>query len=156
MLDSLHTLQPPARTLVKMEVPAPLLAHVTVLLDGQADNVKQVLLLCMSSNQKKLIYWFCCPSLNCGKQYHCPLILKPAATIDCGNPGIPQNAYQDLPSTTLGSQVTYHCMQGYVLVGEGTRECTDNGLWSGSLPTCQCEFTQNCLCCEVNQALPQR
>ena len=68
--------------------------------------------------------------------------LHSTAAIDCGDPGTPQNGYQELPSTTLGSQVTYRCQQGYVLVGGGTRECMDSGLWSGSLPVCECELTK--------------
>ena len=36
-------------------------------------------------------------------------------------------------------------MQGYILIGEGTRECLDSGLWSGSLPTCQCELNASAL-----------
>lgn len=62
------------------------------------------------------------------------------AEIDCGNPGTPQNGYRLLLGTTFGSQVTYNCLQGYDLSGEGTRVCLGNGLWSGSLPTCECEF----------------
>ena len=87
----------------------------------------------------------CNRTLSCvlllGKCYNLRSSLNLTA-IDCGNPGTPQNGYRELPSTTLSSQVTYHCLQGYVLVGDGTRECLESGLWSGSLPVCECESTQ--------------
>ncbi len=35
---------------------------------------------------------------------------------------------------------TYTCDNGYTRVGVIFRACQNNGTWSGSAPTCQCEF----------------
>ena len=39
--------------------------------------------------------------------------------------------------TAFGQTATYSCDTGYNLVGDSTRMCQANGIWSGSEPTCQ-------------------
>ncbi|CAH7196733.1 C4b-binding protein beta chain isoform X2 [Phodopus roborovskii] len=55
---------------------------------------------------------------------------------DCGSPGIPSNGYFEGGSFTAGSVVTYHCRDGYRLVGTQKLRCID-GDWSSSYPTCE-------------------
>ena len=38
--------------------------------------------------------------------------------------------------TTFGQKATYSCNTGYNLVGDSTRMCQADGMWSGSEPTC--------------------
>ena len=35
-----------------------------------------------------------------------------------------------------GSQYRFSCKGGYSLVGANTLQCTDQGNWNGSIPTC--------------------
>ena len=57
---------------------------------------------------------------------------------ECGQPGEPANG--SLMSTEIlfypGEEVTYSCRSGYVLAGSERRMCGDDGIWSGSLPSC--------------------
>ena len=57
-------------------------------------------------------------------------------TVDCGDPGTPDNGLRDLSSTTTGSTVQYSCQGGYMLQGNSSRTCEANGVWSGEVPTC--------------------
>ena len=36
-----------------------------------------------------------------------------------------------------GDVATYTCDSGFILVGDPTRMCRDNGTWSGEEPTCE-------------------
>jgi len=58
---------------------------------------------------------------------------------ECGQPGEPANG--SLMSTEIlfypGEEVTYSCRSGYVLAGSERRMCGDDGIWSGSLPSCK-------------------
>ena len=56
--------------------------------------------------------------------------------IDCGVLENPTNGEVITGGTTLGLSVTYTCNSGYELVGDATRTCESNGLWSNSEPTC--------------------
>ena len=46
----------------------------------------------------------------------------------------------------LGTVATYECEEGFVLVGNENRTCTEGdstsviGEWSGGMPTCECKF----------------
>ncbi|XP_077996203.1 uncharacterized protein LOC144449534 [Glandiceps talaboti] len=53
----------------------------------------------------------------------------------CGDPGVPPGAMMLGNGRIVGSNVTYECINGEV-DGSKTRECQDDGSWSGSLPTC--------------------
>ncbi|XP_067863601.1 C4b-binding protein beta chain-like isoform X3 [Heptranchias perlo] len=55
---------------------------------------------------------------------------------DCGNPGEIQNGYYEASETTFGHTATFHCEEGYKMVGRGYRLCTANG-WDGQVPTCK-------------------
>jgi len=44
--------------------------------------------------------------------------------------------------STFGQTVTYNCDEGYILLGDNTRVCQATGVWSGSVPTCECKFLQ--------------
>ncbi len=37
----------------------------------------------------------------------------------------------------VGAVATYTCTDGYMLVGNMTRDCGSDGEWSGSAPTCE-------------------
>ncbi|XP_013390343.1 MAM and LDL-receptor class A domain-containing protein 1 [Lingula anatina] len=54
----------------------------------------------------------------------------------CGDPGIPVNGGWDGDDFTVGSNVTYSCSPGYLLVGSRVRWCTYTGIWSGKVPEC--------------------
>ena len=41
-----------------------------------------------------------------------------------------------LNGTTFRQTATYSCNIGYNLVGDSTRRCQADGMWSGSEPTC--------------------
>ena len=49
---------------------------------------------------------------------------------------------------SLYSGATYTCNPGYTLIGGSTtRTCVSGGIWSGSPPTCQCEFCNSYTVC---------
>ena len=41
---------------------------------------------------------------------------------------------------TLGASVQYRCPTGSVTIGESSRACQSNGLWSKSAPSCKREY----------------
>ena len=46
-----------------------------------------------------------------------------------------------IDSRPVDTVATYTCNNGYTLTTGGSfRQCQNNGTWSGSTPTCQCEF----------------
>ncbi|XP_051920530.1 CUB and sushi domain-containing protein 3-like isoform X1 [Hippocampus zosterae] len=60
--------------------------------------------------------------------------------ITCGDPGIPANGLRFGDDTTVGHNVTFMCQPGFVMSGgdhSATRTCTNNGTWSGAIPTCK-------------------
>ena len=61
--------------------------------------------------------------------------------MDCGNPGNPRdlNGQVNFTTTTLGSKAQYNivCSAGCDPVGNSTRTCTAEGIWSGTIPECQ-------------------
>ncbi|ESP00264.1 hypothetical protein LOTGIDRAFT_225988 [Lottia gigantea] len=57
---------------------------------------------------------------------------------NCGAPGEINNGWRDPGyKFTFPSRVTYHCDEGFELLGRAYRECQSNGEWSGILPTCE-------------------
>lgn len=59
--------------------------------------------------------------------------------VDCGPLPAPQNGDIDFDLTTFGSTATYSCNPGFDLQGSTSRTCQVDG-WSGSEPSCICEF----------------
>lgn len=40
---------------------------------------------------------------------------------------------------TVGNSIEYKCPKEHSLVGNGTRECQNNGIWSLTAPSCKCK-----------------
>ncbi|CAH1243596.1 CR1 [Branchiostoma lanceolatum] len=57
--------------------------------------------------------------------------------VSCGKPDDVENAFVKGSSFTYRSIITYHCIEGYVLVGEGIQECQANRSWNGATPHCE-------------------
>ncbi|XP_078575446.1 sushi, von Willebrand factor type A, EGF and pentraxin domain-containing protein 1-like isoform X3 [Branchiostoma floridae x Branchiostoma japonicum] len=57
--------------------------------------------------------------------------------VSCGKPDDVENAFIKGSSYTYKSIITYHCTEGYVLVGEGIQECQANRSWNGVTPHCE-------------------
>ena len=43
-------------------------------------------------------------------------------------------------SRSIYTAATFTCDNGYTLTGGSFRQCQNDGTWSGTAPTCQCEF----------------
>ena len=66
------------------------------------------------------------------------LPILPSTVVDCNALTNPTNGQvDDSAGTTFEQTATYSCNAGYNLVGDSTRTCQANGVWSGSAPTCQ-------------------
>ena len=58
--------------------------------------------------------------------------------VDCGTlSDITNGQVNHNTETTFGQTATYSCNTGYNLVGNITRTCQPNGVWSKKSPTCQ-------------------
>ena len=49
----------------------------------------------------------------------------------------PANGRVIVDARVVGDVATYHCDDGYELIGDDVQTCQLNGNWSGSLPTCE-------------------
>lgn len=56
--------------------------------------------------------------------------------VDCGPLTAPANGTVDHAMTTFQSQATYMCREGFMLRGDGTRQCLETGVWAGTEPFC--------------------
>ena len=56
--------------------------------------------------------------------------------VDCGVINAPANGFRVGSSFTYNKVLAFDCDPGYKLVGTQYRKCQENGLWSGSAPTC--------------------
>ncbi|XP_068719978.1 sushi, von Willebrand factor type A, EGF and pentraxin domain-containing protein 1-like [Montipora capricornis] len=54
----------------------------------------------------------------------------------CGNPGVPTNGNKNSSSYQYGNSIKFKCNVGYTLQGSDIRTCQNNGLWTGTQPTC--------------------
>ena len=62
--------------------------------------------------------------------------------VSCGQLDNPRNGSVDTSAgTSFGDVASYSCDVGYTLNGPAERTCQDNGQWSGSMPTCESEYT---------------
>ena len=60
--------------------------------------------------------------------------------ITCDDLPDPTNGQVELSGDTPGSTAQYTCNSGFVLIGDKTRMCQDDGDWSGEAPVCECKF----------------
>jgi hypothetical protein len=80
------------------------------------------------------------------------------SVVNCGDPGIVENAVRVGSSFLYDDQVTYTCNDGYFqssgAVG-GVRTCQDTGLWTDTQPECTCKnynisaFNEVCLLVKI-------
>ena len=60
-----------------------------------------------------------------------------STVVDCRTLNTTMNGQVSHPNgTTFGQTATYSCNTGYNLVGDSTRMCQADGIWSGNEPTC--------------------
>ena len=58
----------------------------------------------------------------------------------CGQPDVPTDGSVDTSAgTSFGDVAKYSCDTGYTLSGTAERTCQAEGIWNGSVPTCQSE-----------------
>lgn len=72
----------------------------------------------------------------------------------CGELKAPLNGYVNMTGAFYGSTVQVGCNSGYILIGDAARTCQSNGLWSGSMATCQavdCGFADNVANAQMTQ-----
>lgn len=72
--------------------------------------------------------------------------------MNCGDPGMPENAMRIGEKFLYQDNVTFICNDGYYQSSGpegGVRYCLDTGLWSDTQPQCQCEF----ICELIKQSL---
>ena len=68
----------------------------------------------------------------------CTLYILLSTVVDCSTLTNPANGQVNhTAGTSLGEAATYSCNTGYNLVGDNTRTCQADGMWSGSAPTCE-------------------
>ena len=64
------------------------------------------------------------------------------AVVSCGPLVAPSNGRVDTSDGTLfGDTATYSCDAGYPISGPSKRTCKANGQWSGTMPTCESEWS---------------
>ncbi|KAF5269538.1 hypothetical protein FQA39_LY08727 [Lamprigera yunnana] len=57
--------------------------------------------------------------------------------ITCDEPEVPAGSYVVGYDFNIHSSIEYNCEVGHILKGYAVRECTGNGEWSGTMPTCE-------------------
>ena len=63
-----------------------------------------------------------------------------STVVDCETLNNPANGQVSHPDgTTFTQTATYSCDTGYNLMGDNTRTCQADGMWSGNQPTCMSE-----------------
>ena len=65
--------------------------------------------------------------------------------IDCGRVQHPNNGSVVFTETVFTSSVTYSCDSGFLLIGDSTRVCQEEGQWSGDEPVCEGTLNINCI-----------
>ena len=56
--------------------------------------------------------------------------------VGCSVVGAPDHGMVSQTGIAADSEVNYSCRQGFTLTGNRTRQCSEQGLWSGSQPLC--------------------
>uniref|UniRef100_A0A147BDR0 C3/C5 convertase n=1 Tax=Ixodes ricinus TaxID=34613 RepID=A0A147BDR0_IXORI len=56
--------------------------------------------------------------------------------IQCGSLVAPDDGWMTGSSTAVGSTVSFHCFQGYRLLGSPERQCFSDGRWGGEVARC--------------------
>ena len=91
-----------------------------------------------------------CQSLHVNITSTCILLLH-NIVIMC--PPLPDNdnGVVDWSGLSPGGVATYTCDPGFILVGDPTRICRDNGTWSGEEPTCERKLLSplHVYCCTI-------
>lgn len=59
--------------------------------------------------------------------------------LSCGSPDSLQNTTVSGKNFSLGGVINYSCPSGHALIGNGTRECLQSGIWNNQAPTCKCK-----------------
>eukprot|EP00064_Thunnus_orientalis_P002828 superscaffoldBa00000219_g2836 len=72
---------------------------------------------------------------RCGDSSCCWLGYKSLCRVNCGRPDVDYNGVVYGNDWWVGSVVRYACRPGFLLVGNPTRFCQPNGLWTAK-PTC--------------------
>lgn len=71
-------------------------------------------------------------------------VLDCSTARSCQQPLDPAHGWHAGECYTFGCRVTYHCAEGYELVGKLERFCQADGSWTPKeLPSCVCEYTAN-------------
>lgn len=60
--------------------------------------------------------------------------------LSCGSPDVNVNTTIAGRNFTVGASVEYKCPKEHSLVGGAVRKCQSNGAWSGTAPSCKCEY----------------
>ena len=78
------------------------------------------------------------------------------APVNCGDPGIPENAVREGGNFLFEDVVNFTCINGYYQSSgpeDGMRMCEETGLWSGIQPVCSCKININlhfiCYYCQL-------
>ncbi|XP_050719319.1 uncharacterized protein LOC127000000 isoform X1 [Eriocheir sinensis] len=56
---------------------------------------------------------------------------------ECVDLDNPPNGFVDVKGKVVGSVATYSCKEGYHLIGQVTRHCQANGIWTSAPPECR-------------------
>ncbi|TNN72508.1 Sushi, von Willebrand factor type A, EGF and pentraxin domain-containing protein 1 [Liparis tanakae] len=72
---------------------------------------------------------------GCGDSSCCWLGHKSLCRVNCGRPDVDYNGVVSGNDWSVGSVVRYTCRPGFMLLGNPTRHCQPNGLWTPK-PTC--------------------
>lgn len=72
--------------------------------------------------------------------------------LSCGSPDILHNTTIVGKNFSVSASIEYKCPKEHSLVGNATRVCQSNGVWSATAPTCKCKFhvrSRNGLNCNI-------
>ncbi|KAG8589288.1 hypothetical protein GDO81_006335 [Engystomops pustulosus] len=73
---------------------------------------------------------------TCQSDFTWSTISEFCTRVSCGPPGTVENGNVKYVDDKFQSKALFSCNEGYKLVGDTYRECTEDGIWSGDVPTC--------------------